>query len=74
MGRIQLRRYLGILTELRHKLYIPLKWQQEVDPEKIKLFLLHWPGPAGGLGEKVEFRSRAHLQELRETPNWGTCV
>jgi hypothetical protein len=70
-GRIQFIRYSGEHAGLRRGLHTPLKWREEVDPTKVDYFLLHWPGPAGGLTETVEFRSNGFIEELRETPTWG---
>jgi hypothetical protein len=70
-GGRQLFRYFGIEATQRRGPYLPLYWQQPVDSRRVDLFLLHWPGPAGGLSESVENRSRARIQQLRETPEWG---
>ncbi len=70
-GRIQFIRYFGEHAGLRRGLHTPLKWQEAVDPSKVDYLLLHWPGPAGGLTETVEFRSKGFIQELRDTPGWG---
>jgi hypothetical protein len=70
-GASQFTRYFGSEAAYRQGLYQPLHWRQPIDPTKVKLFLLHWPGPAGGLAEQVEYRSTAKLTELRNTPGWG---
>jgi len=70
-GQKQFMRYFGSRTSIRRGLYLPLYRQSKIAPQDVGLFLLHWPGPAGGLGEKVDYRSTAHLQQLRETPKWG---
>jgi hypothetical protein len=70
-GQRQFMRYFGLQTAARRGLYLPLQWREPVDPSKVNLFLLHWPGLAGGLSEQVEFRSAAKLTELRNTPGWG---
>ena len=67
----QFIRYFGSEAGYRQGLYQPLHWRRPVDPAKVRLFLLHWPGPAGGLGEQVEYRSSAMLTALRDTPGWG---
>jgi hypothetical protein len=71
VGHRQFLRYFGLDEGSRRGLYKPLHWREPVDPAKVDLFLLHWPGPAGALGERVEYRSTAKLSELRETPGWG---
>ncbi len=70
-GQRQFRRYFGIEASALRGMYLPLHWQQPVDTKKVKIFLLHWPGKAGGLGEKVEYRSVSRLSSLRDTPRWG---
>jgi hypothetical protein len=70
-GHRQFRRYFGIEGGLRRGLYAPLFRREEVDPHRVDLFLLHWPGPAGALSEPVEYRSVAKLQKLRDRPGWG---
>jgi hypothetical protein len=71
LGQRQYIRYFGENAGLRRRLYLPLRLREEVDPREVDLFLLHWPGRAGGLSETIELRSVSRIQELRETPNWG---
>jgi hypothetical protein len=70
-GQWQFVRYLGLDAGYRRGLYLPLLWRQPVDTNKVDLLLLHWPGPAGGLDEQVEYRSARAIQALRDTPGWG---
>jgi hypothetical protein len=69
-GVSQFVRYFGRQAAYRRGLDSPLHWHKPVDAN-VKLFLLHWPGRAGALGEQVEQRSIAKLSELRQTPGWG---
>jgi thymidylate kinase/predicted nucleotidyltransferase len=70
-GHRQFRRYFGMDAVFRRGLYAPLFRKEEVDPSKVDLFLLHWPGKAGALSEQVEYRSVVKLNGLRDTPGWG---
>jgi hypothetical protein len=70
-GGRQYARYFGIPAAYQHKLVFPLRKQQPIEQSRAGLFLLHWPGPAGGFNEKVEKRSVAHLTELRNTEGWS---
>ncbi|HEX9115324.1 MAG TPA: hypothetical protein VGA61_04595, partial [Anaerolineae bacterium] len=63
-------RYFGFDAGIRRGLVLPLHWQVPLD-DRIKFYLLHWPGPSGPLGEQVEDRSTAKISELRSTPNWS---
>jgi thymidylate kinase/predicted nucleotidyltransferase len=70
-GHRQFRRYFGMDAGLRRGLYAPLFRKEHVDPTKVDLFLLHWPGQAGAMSEQVEYRSAVKLKELRDMPGWG---
>ena len=66
----QFWRYFGLDAGIRRGLVLPLHWQVALD-DRIKFYLLHWPGPSGPLGEQVEDRSAAKITELRDTQGWS---
>ncbi len=72
-GNRQYLRYFGNYG--KRGLYLPLepkmKWEDSQDAAKHKLYLLHWPGEAGGYFESVSQRSVANLTQLRDTVGWG---
>jgi hypothetical protein len=70
-GHRQFMRYFGLQAFYDRRLYLPLWMQEDPDPSKLQFFLLHWPGPAGGLSEQVEWRSAARIQSLYDHPGWG---
>jgi hypothetical protein len=70
-GYQQFMRYFGKDRASYRRLPVPLARQEPVDNSEVAFFLLHWPGPAGGLGEQVEYRSVQKLKGLRKTPGWG---
>ena len=70
-GHRQFLRYFGLEESYQRRLYQPLHLQEPVDPMRMDFFLLHWPGPAGGMTEQVEWRSAAKIGQLRQTPGWG---
>ena len=70
-GRHQFIRYFGDQAGLDRGLYLPLKRSIDIQPEIIQLFLLHLPGPAGGLGERISNRSDEYLLGLQQMPYWN---
>lgn len=71
LGQRQFIRYFGEKTGARRRLYLPLRLREDFESKKFDLFLLHWPGPAGGLSEPVGLRSFSRIREIREAPDWG---
>jgi hypothetical protein len=73
LGSRQYTRYFG--GARTRGLYLPLHpmfmWDDPINAPKDRLFLLHWPGRAGGYGEQVQYRSVANLTLLRNTIGWG---
>jgi len=70
------RQYIRYYDEIRNRgLYLPLApdmgWLDQGDTPREKLFLLHWPGKAGGFFEQVVYRSVDYLTKLRNTAGWG---
>lgn len=70
-GKRQYQRYFGKEALTYRGGYVPLRRPETFDPDRVRLFLLHWPGPAGGLGEQVEYRSAVNIATLRKTEGWG---
>jgi hypothetical protein len=72
-GNRQYIRYYGGIGN--RGLYLPLApnmgWVDNRNTDAKTLFLLHWPGVAGGFGEQVKYRSVKNLAELRDTFGWG---
>ncbi|HEY3312583.1 MAG TPA: hypothetical protein VGK00_13160 [Anaerolineales bacterium] len=73
LGNRQYIRYYG-WSKIRG-LYLPLAsfmgFKDNRNNQTGKLFLLHWPGKAGGFGEQVKDRSINYLKNLRDTVGWG---
>lgn len=73
LGNRQYIRYFG--SARTRGLYMPLAptsgWADTSSVHREKLFLLHWPGPAGGFGEQVPFRSKKNIAALRRVMGWG---
>jgi hypothetical protein len=73
LGNRQFQRYFS--GDLSRGLYLPLApymgWNPPVGDKDPTLFLLHWPGTAGGFGEQVKYRSVKYLKELRESTEWN---
>jgi hypothetical protein len=73
LGYRQYLRYYG--TPPKRHIYLPLAPYMGItgggDISQNKLFLLHWPGKAGGFGEQVQYRSVKYLTKLRATEGWG---
>lgn len=69
-GQRQFIRYFGPAETARRRLYLPL-YRRDVNAEALDLVLMHWPGPAGGFDEKVEFRTEEAIGRLRELPEWS---
>lgn len=70
------RQYIRYYAEVQKRgLYLPLApfmgWTDHRNSSINKLFLLHWPGVAGGFAEQVQYRSVKYLTSLRDTPGWG---
>ena len=72
VGQREFLRYFGSEAAERRRLYTPLKRNESIDPDKVDFFLVHRPGPAGGLTEQVEVRSGAAIDALRSVPGWST--
>lgn len=72
-GNRQYMRYYGGVNN--RGLYLPLApmmgWDEPENTPKKRLFLLHWPGRAGGFAEQVTYRSVKNLTTLRNTKGWG---
>jgi hypothetical protein len=73
LGNRQYIRYYG--GTQNRGLFLPLapymKWIDHSNNPNEKLFLLHWPGRAGGYAEQVRYRSVKYLTKMRDTEGWG---
>lgn len=72
VGQREFLRYFGVEASESRRLYTPLKRRESINPDKVDLFLVHRPGPAGGLTEQVEVRSGAAIDALRSMAGWST--
>jgi hypothetical protein len=72
LGNRQFVRYYGGI--MNRDLFLPLHpmygWNDPDANTTERLFLLHWPGKAGGYGEKLQYRTVEFLSNLRDSMDW----
>jgi hypothetical protein len=65
--RWQINGFAGVAFSSRHMYYSPLQPEVSMKIKQCNLFLLHYDGRSGPLNEKVEYRIRRVINEVRNT-------